>query len=348
MHKLLKNNCIMTVLFDDHTKSTGKVDFYGGEQYHGELHNALPSGKGTLRTTDGSTYEGHFNSSGLITGKYTHFTQNVFVGKFVKDKLKAGKIEFRDGDVFKGIWGVKRGKWIVNSGVLFDESENEVGRFDKNNGRKEIRSKLKCVFREDGDEGFCVRYDYFCDFDCKKYSQMVISGHGFSLTKEIGGKKVTVERERSFALVPYEKIDIVNGEEFERNYRLPFGFNIKILNHAEICEVSFDHVEGIFAKGVFDFTKRCIYFSGNLKKKEQILAKLEIKKSIFSKLVIKIDGRKLRDLRSFYINLVEFMDVKKYLPSKTVVKSRISTEKNVKAMGNIIDGIKEENECTIF
>ena len=341
----------MSVIYDDHTKSTGLVDFYGGEKYYGEIQKQIPFGKGKLIMTDGSIYEGEFSKNGLINGKYIHFTQNSFVGKFVMDKLKCGKILFRDGDVFKGLWGVKRGKWVLVNGILYDDEENELGRFDRVSKKNEIRSKLKVLVRNDEKEGFCVKYDYFLDYDCKSYSKMVISGHGFSLTKEVKGERISIERERSFALVPYEKIDIVrenNDIKNETIYKLPYGFNISCLEKEEISSLTFDHVLGIKAEGAFDFTKKKIYFSGKIKKNGKILAKLEIKKSIFSKLSIKIDNNELRDLRSFYINLVEFTDKKKYLPLRAIVKNRASNEKNVKAMGNIIDGIKQENDCTIF
>ena len=334
MNKLLQNNCIMNVLYDDHTKSTGRIDFYGGEVYYGEIQKDLPNGQGSLQMTDLSTYQGDFSKKGLINGEYTHFTKNKFIGSFSNDRLKSGRIEFRDGDVFQGVWSISRGKWALVKGTLFDEENNEVDSFSKENALIQIRSKLKVLLKNDKERGFCIKYDYFVDFDSTTYQKMIISGHGFSLTREEKGETYSVEKERSFALIPFEKTDIFSQNKHETIYKLPFGFNFSIFEGNEIGSLKFDQIDQIYAEGIFDFNQKKIFFSGKLKKGQEVLASLEIKKTIFTKLSIKLDNTTLRDLRSFYINLVEFTDHKKYLPTKSSI-NRVSQSVNNQAMKNM-------------
>jgi hypothetical protein len=349
MKQLLQNNCIMSVLYDDHTKSTGRVDFYGGEVYYGEIFDDIPKGQGSLHMTDTSVYKGEFDHSGLLRGKYTHFTLNEFSGIFCQDKLKHGKIKFRDGDLFKGTFGISKGKWIIEQGTLYDEVGAEVGTFNPKYPLEQIRSKLKVLYRNDQKRGFCIKYDYFIDFDSTTYSKMVISANGFSLTRQKDDQMNDIEKKRAFSLIPFEKCQISSKSETETIYTLPFGFNFSIKNDKEIGVLRFKQVENIHAEGVFDFNEKNLYFSGKLIKKGKVISTLKIQKTLFTKLSIKLDDRELRDLRSFYVQLIDLTDEKKYLPMKIgMFGDRNSDSANKTAFSNIVDGLKKENECQIF
>ena len=92
--------------------------------YSGSIQNGLPNGYGSLQLADKSIYDGTFDNKSMIEGKYIHFTGMLFEGKFKRDKFYKGKIYFVDGDTLEGIWGIKRNKWILKTGVLFDEENN--------------------------------------------------------------------------------------------------------------------------------------------------------------------------------------------------------------------------------
>lgn len=105
---------------------------------------------------DHSVFEGNFEQQ-IINGKYVHFTGMTFEGKFCRERFKRGTITFIDGDVLKGEWGNTRGRWILKKGVLM-EGEKVICEFNKTN--KFAKIKLKEIYCDDEDQGFCVRYDY--------------------------------------------------------------------------------------------------------------------------------------------------------------------------------------------
>ena len=86
----------------------------------------------------------------------------LFEGKFKRDKFYTGKIYFVDGDTLEGQWGIKRNKWILKTGTLFNEENNKIFEFDTNEDVI-YKSKLKTLESMNKDEGFCITFDYYYD-----------------------------------------------------------------------------------------------------------------------------------------------------------------------------------------
>ena len=80
-----------------------------------------------------------------------------FEGQFCRERFKRGVIRFIDGDVLKGEWGNKRGRWVLKKGVVM-EGDKVICEFKKDN--KFAKIKLKEIHCDDDEQGFFVRYAY--------------------------------------------------------------------------------------------------------------------------------------------------------------------------------------------
>lgn len=55
--------------------------------YQGEIENERPKGKGFLRMTDQSYFEGSFDGKSMVEGDFVHFSGMKFTGKFNNDRF---------------------------------------------------------------------------------------------------------------------------------------------------------------------------------------------------------------------------------------------------------------------
>lgn len=82
----------------------GKMKYSDGSYYEGEWKDNLRHGKGTLVFDDGAKYVGEFKNDYMNgVGTYYYANGNVFTGQFVNDYFNGkGKMTYANGDVYEG------------------------------------------------------------------------------------------------------------------------------------------------------------------------------------------------------------------------------------------------------
>lgn len=111
--------------------------FPNGARYIGNWKKGMAHGFGRLEFLDGTFYEGSFVQNKITWGKLAYFNGTYFEGQFdgAKDLFKAGKIVFRDGEVFHGTWAPDG---MVLSGHLQTEDNQKMALHGQNIVREPI------------------------------------------------------------------------------------------------------------------------------------------------------------------------------------------------------------------
>lgn len=355
MNNLLHNNCIKYVTLDDEAGGqTGEIGFLNGEIYDGEIHNNRPFGTGRLTLNDKSYYQGHFDSSGLSDGKYVHSSFNSFEGNFLRDRFKKGRIIFTDGDVLEGEWGLDKSRWSIKWCNLIDEDGKVIGRMDRENKKEVIslKSKNKVIYRTYEKYGFTVVFtkSSSLDFEDPEMLGFTADGTVFDEKKPDKTFRETSEQKAGIQL-PFSKVEeMVDGEMTKSVIRLCLGITVERRVGEEMGKLSFRELEQITGYGEIEFTKMKFHFKGDLFVKEKKIGAVVIKKSSFSKLVIRFRGFEFSGMMEFLGKVCvvcgeEFGEAV-VLPSYPTIRKQ--SQKSKEAMSEIIEEIKKHNECSIM
>ena len=354
MQALLSNKCIKYVSHDEGSDGqTGEIGFLNGEIFDGEIYNDQPKGWGKLTLTDGSYYEGLFDTSGIVEGKFVHFSRDCFEGRFLRDRFESGSLHFCDGDVLKGEWGNERGKWVMKKGELYNEDNLHVGNFNRESDRVDYKSKGKEVFKFDSVLGFCVKYENCLVPDKSTIKNLCFTAEGMT-QYEIHQSGILTERITSkfTSQLPYIKTEkILHNKTIKNLYNFCFGFTVETDEHNYTAKITFKDLDNISAEGQFEMEKVTFKFIGEIKYKNTSIGNLNIKKGNFGGLKLKMDDNDFNTVNIFYNYIgdycaTNFNDVTVYAGDRPVVRK--NSRRSAEVMKDMITDIKEQSNCVIM
>ena len=354
MQALLANKCINYVAYDEGSGSqTGEVRFYNGEVYDGELQNGQPKGWGKLLLTDGSYYEGIFDSNGMKEGKFIHFSRDCLEGNFVRDRFENGTLHFCDGDSLKGEWGNERAKWVLKRGELFNEENCHLVKFDNEFKPISYNSKNKEVFKFDDKLGFHVKYARCLVPGKDTIKNLIYTADGTTqYENRISNKRTEKVVNKFISQMPFTKIEQFDDEVLKKTlYHFCYGFSIETGRDNYSARLTFKDLDNITADGQFEMGRLTLKFTGEMRYKNENIGTINIKKSTFNGLKIKIDDKEFDHMNSFHTYIAEicadnFGDVTVHKGNQPSVRKK--SMRSAEVMKDMISDIKEHNNCVIM
>ena len=110
---------------DNEINGLGKLVWKNGDVYEGRFELGIRSGNGTILFENGAKFEGLWQNDSMTTGKLTYAgsqnREDYFIGDFVDGKIKKGRLVYKDGSSFEGIFGPKGS----SDGIVF-EADGEI------------------------------------------------------------------------------------------------------------------------------------------------------------------------------------------------------------------------------
>lgn len=317
MLTLLRHSLLPSAASDTSARSgLGRLFFYNGAYFEGELLNRKPKGQGKLFLPDGSTYEGFFDEGGITEGSFKTFNGGAqFTGKFSSERFFKGKIAFAEGEELVGEWGPEQGKWALKSGTL-KSGEEVLFKFDGLKGDRAVESTNKTIHRCHETYGFVVVVKQGARIkDVGEVKRLMVSAEGIIGYEESkGGKEFRYCKGFRCILPVLKKEEILKQESKLFWAKTELGINVQINKEIDVCEATFDMFKDLLLKGSYENTAVKFKLHGKLfSKKEQTpkeLGLIKIKHSSLANLRIKFNDEKFNSISDFY-NALEALGLKK-------------------------------------
>jgi len=344
---LCPNNCVWRA--EEEGKSgCGEVRYLRGEIWSGELRGGLPRGSGRLTLLDGSFFEGELGPGFEFDGTFTHFTGTRVQGKWHQWRLLQGTFFFEDGDEFEGTWEQSGSVSKIRTGTL-TTNENKISF----SSQRTLESNNKVFYRNYQSQGFTVVWERFTHENFPTIKSLSLGANGWYCYMKEENNATTRHSRTMHTLLPCERIErLEENGKWSSVMVTPFGFAIRPLSGAS-CAVTFRLFDQLFFKGQHEVNEFKLKIKGQLFKKglagETSLGSLKIKHAVHAEPIVCFNGQSFDSLTHFY----QFLSKTHLLSCSTTCEPtafKSLPEKKIakKALVEIVQGIKSENQCAIF